>query len=1182
MSPPNSARAHPPLAARRTALFRQARLVFVLLVSLGLIQPACGGRSGHDDARERAYRANNLGVARLERFEYAEAADAFREALQKDSSLAIAHVNLSLALFYAQDLAGAAREANEAVRLLPDAPQPRYILGLIARTENRTSDALRAFEQVHQLDAGDVGASVNLAQMYVEQRLYPQAIAVLRPAAEVEPYNVTVAYNLGLALTRSGQADEGRRMLERWQAVRSTGYAVTYGTGYLEQGRYAEAIASTGAEPDLFDTAVPSAAFTPAEIGPPADRFPPMVSPFGRRFTAGDLTPGGARQIAAGLGGCVALADVDDDGDLDLFDASAMQQRLFRNDGRGAWADVTPGSGLTAPGDAVPIGCVAGDYDNDGRTDLFVLRYGVSSLYHNDGAGRFTDVTSSAGIAGYPFLPGAAAFVDVDHDGDLDLVIAGLADLDATAPRAAERALTFPGEFAPAPLRLLRNNGNGSFTDSTAEARLQIPTHAIAIVPTDFDNRRDIDLLVVNRGGPPLLFQNMRDGTFRDVAAASGLAAAVGAEDITAVTAADVNKDDFPDFFFGRADGGVFALSDGRGRFTSAPAPAGARAGLAAQFLDYDNDGLFDLLTWSNDGPRVFRNLGQRWSDVSAIAMPGPSRGPVPASARGLALADVDGDGRTDLVTDGPAALTFWRNTGHDNRASLRVALKGRVSNRLGVGSKIQMRAGSLGTRLERSAATPPVAPADVVFGLGNRAGADVVRVLWPSGILQAEARQPALPSQLAIEELNRKPSSCPFLFTWNGARFEFVTDFMGSGEMGYWEGPGARNRPDPLEYVRIKADQLRAKDGRFEIRVTNELEETLFADRLQLLAIAHPRDIDVYPNAGMTGSPKPHRLFAVAGARVPHAVDDGGRDVTERIARIDRRYPDGFALERFRGYAAPHTLALDLEPVGRAPVLLLNAWTDYAFSSDNVAAHQAGLSLTAPMLQARDAAGRWRTIVAEIGIPVGRPQTVTVDLAGRLRPGEHEVRIVTNMRIYWDQVLVGTSVPLHDLEIRPIDPTTATLRARGFSSEIRPDGQEPSLYDYARTVLASPWKAMPGRYTREGDVRELLMKTDDMFAIGKPGDEIAVAFDAAAAGPLPDGWTRTFLLLADGFSKEMDINSASPDRVEPLPFHAMTAYPYRAPEHYPDTPDYQQYQAKYNTRSVVRTLPSIDAVRLK
>ncbi len=351
-------------------------------------------------------------------------------------------------------------------------------------------------------------------------------------------------------------------------------------TGYLEQGRYAEAIASTGAEPDLVDTAVPSTAFSSAAIGAPGGGPPAVVSPFGRRFSAVDLTPAGAQAMAAGLGGCVALADVDNDGDLDLFTASGGSQRLWRHDAQEAWTDITTDSGLAAmPADSVAIGCVFGDYDNDGLVDLFVVRYGVSSLYHNDGGGRFSDVTRAAGIASYPFLPGAAAFVDVDHDGDLDLVIAGLADIAASRSRAAERALTFPGEFAPAPIRLLRNNGKRHVhRRETADARLQVATHAIAIVPTDFDNRRDIDLLVVSRDGPPLLFQNLRDGTFRDVAAEVGLAAAVsGAGDITAVTVADVNKDDFPDFFFARLDGGVFALSDGHGHFKTAAAP-GRRA----------------------------------------------------------------------------------------------------------------------------------------------------------------------------------------------------------------------------------------------------------------------------------------------------------------------------------------------------------------------------------------------------------------------------------------------------------------------------------------------------------------------------------------------------------------------------------------------------------------------------
>jgi len=378
---------------------------------------------------------------------------------------------------------------------------------------------------------------------------------------------------------------------------------------------------------------------------------------------------------------------------------------------------------------------------------------------------------------------------------------------------------------------------------------------------------------------------------------------------------------------------------------------------------------------------------------------------------------------------------------------------------------------------------------------------------------------------------------------------------------------------------VRIAGDRLQPKDGRFQLRVTNELEEALFVDRLSLRVVDHPRAVEVYPNEGMTLTPKPDRLFAVAATRVPEARDEHGHDVTDRIARIDRRAPDDFSSERFRGYARPHELVLDLAAVPDRPVLLLTAWTDYAFSSDNVAAHQAGLSLSPPRLEARGPEGRWRTVIDDVGIPVGRPQTIPLDLTGRLQPGEHHVRIVTNMKIYWDQIRVGTRIddPLRDTTIMVGE---AVLRERGFSAELRRGGDHPLDYDYSRVSLISPWKALPGRYTRPGDVSELLLTTNDMFVIAKPGDEIAVDFAAAPLGVLPDGWTRTFLLAADGFSKEMDINSASPDRVEPLPFHRMSAYPYPPSERYPQTEAHDRYQATYNTRIVTRALPPLETVR--
>ncbi len=560
-----------------------------------------------------------------------------------------------------------------------------------------------------------------------------------------------------------------------------------------------------------------------------------------------------------------------------------------------------------------------------------------------------------------------------------------------------------------------------------------------------------------------------------------------------------------------------------------------------------------------------------------------------------FAAGDIDNDGDTDILAGSSSgSLRLGRNDGGNANHSLHVNLTGKVSNRSGVGAKVEARSGSLVQKFETSSASPAVAPADVVFGLGKRLTADAVRVLWPAGIVQAETEiaKPANATDpkkaasfvtLSVTELDRKPSSCPYLYAWNGNRFEFITDFMGGGEMGYLEEPGRHNIPDPDEYVRIRGDQLKERNGQYELRVTNELEEALFADRFQLIAIAHPQDLDVYPNEGMTDPPRPFKLYTTRGAHPPiAAVDDHGNDVLARISHMDRQYPDDFRRDRIRGYADEHTLTMNLDdgvPAKTRTLLLLTGWTDYAWSSDNVAASQGGRTMTLPSLQVKDARGAWRTVIKDIGIPVGRPQTVTVDLTGKFLSKSREIRIVTNMRILWDQILVDTSAADFRVRMSRLDPALATLRWRGYSREVSSDGREPFGYDYESVSFASPWKVMPGRYTRAGDVRELLLKSDDMFVISRPGDEISLSFDARKLPPLPAGWTRTFLLYADGFSKEMDINSASPDQLLPLPFHGMSKYPYAEPEAYPMTAARRAYIDRYNTRMVKAEVPSIDTV---
>ncbi len=1173
---------------RSLLLLAAVTSVFGLIAFDGLTQTQPAEQKSATSAREDAYRANNLGVALLEQYKYKEGAEAFTRALQLDPKLNLARINLSIALYNVPDLAGAQREAEKAVAADANAPQPHYVMGLIAKSQNRTDEALASFQRVLKIDPRDTGANVNLGQLYVQQKKYPEAIAAFRTAISVEPYNMTGLYNLGLTLTRANQREEGQQLISRFQQLRASGAGTTIGQNYLEQGRYAEALASTGAEPGLVERAVPEVKFTDAT----ESMLPPPGAKGDAAALGASLKVGAAVEVKQGLGGALGgsatLFDYDLDGDLDLLSVTPAELRLQRNDG-GKYADVTAQSGaLAAKSGGDGVGAVAGDYDNDGKPDLFVLRAGgTSALYHNDGGGKFSDVTTAAGIPRYPHLSISTAFVDMDHDGDLDLVVAGFADISKPPAPASKPKL--PEDYPGAPGLVLRNDGNGKFTDVTAASKVGVAAnHAVAVVPTDYDNRRDVDLLVVNYGAPTELFSNQRDGSFRDVAKEVGLDAQGHG---TAVAAGDVNKDGFTDFFFAGADApGLFALSDGQGRFKPASAPVATTGASAAQFLDYDNDGLLDCVMLTATGLRVLRNMGGEWADVSEKAVAGElaSASKIGSLGGTLASGDLDNDGDTDLVLrSGAGDLRVARNDGGNSNRSLRVNLFGKVSNRSGVGAKIEARAGSLVQKLETYSATPAPAPADVVFGLGQRAGADAVRVLWPAGIVQAETEiagrgaDPKKPVTLPVNELDRKPSSCPYLYAWDGDRFRFITDFMGGGEMGYWEAPGHYNTPDPVEYVRIRGDQLKERDGRFELRVTNELEEVLYVDRLQLIAVAHPIGTEIFPNEGMTSPPRPFKVHTTRSAKPPlSATDDHGHDVLARVTKMDRQYPDDFPLERIRGYAGEHGLTMKLDDSknrsGRT-LLLLTGWTDYAFSSDNVAASHAGLEMKLPALQVRDARGRWRTVIEDMGIPVGRPQTVTVDLTGKFLSPSREVRIVTSMRIYWDQILVDTSEGAAPFELTKLDPVTANLRWRGYSREVTPDGREPFGYDYGIVDAVSPWKVFPGSYTREGDVRELLLKTDDVFVISRTGDEISLSFDAGRLPKLPAGWTRTFLLYSDGFSKEMDINSASPDQVMPLPFHDMTRYPYGAPEAYPMTEARRAAFEKYNTRVVAWPVPAIE-----
>jgi hypothetical protein len=262
-----------------------------------------------------------------------------------------------------------------------------------------------------------------------------------------------------------------------------------------------------------------------------------------------------------------------------------------------------------------------------------------------------------------------------------------------------------------------------------------------------------------------------------------------------------------------------------------------------------------------------------------------------------------------------------------------------------------------------------------------------------------------------------------------------------------------------------------------------------------------------------------------------------------------------------------------------------MNAWIDYADSTSNLAASQANVRLVPPYLQVVNERGQWVTASESMGFPAGLPKTMTVDLTGKFRnPRDHRIRIITNMRIYWDQILVDTYAGNDHIGAATLDASGATLGWGGYPREVSPDGKKPKLYDYDVRDQSAPWKSHAGAYTRYGDVSELVHAKDNLSVVMRHGDEITLGFDAGTLEPLPPGWTRSFLVYAVGFGKDMDINSAYPDTVEPLPFHGMPGYPCRMP--FPGGRAWMAYNRKYNTRIIphiyfgngdLRTYPQAD-----
>jgi tetratricopeptide (TPR) repeat protein len=1155
-------------------------LIATLLAAFGLLT------SDSKPSPVEAARLNNLGVAYMNQQLFEKGLSFFQQAAEADPKLAIARLNVGIAFLNLQKIDEAKAALQDAVKQDPKSPNAWYGLGMLAKNTGDAPAAIDAFKRVIEIDANDADTWYFLGTAYVQAKQFPQAIDAFQHALQLNPLHASAEFGLSRAYQQSTDVDHAREHLKKFQYITQNKIGAPMSLAYGEQGQYSRAVES------------PSAVL---KAPPPIKvQFVDVTKEAG--LATGQSSNDAKRLSVGGPGAC--FLDFDGDGKLDLFVPDNGPDggiALYHNTG-GAFEDVTRNAGLDPSMHA--IGCAAGDYDNDGGTDLAITADRLV-LLHNEKNGTFKDVTAAAGVATEDAT--SATFVDYDHDGDLDLYV--LRYRDDAYPTIKIRSAY-----------MWRNNGNGTFTDvSVASGLGTIPALGPAAVGTDYNNDRAVDIAVTGGDGGPMMLKNPREGGFSNLRLFSMAPNAVSQVDLPphpaiAVAGLDFDHDEWMDLVFSYSLPPALVLwRNKQGKsFEQVPLPETnwVRAyGVAA--FDYDNDGWVDLVavgeTKEGRGEiKLLRNLGpDGFKDVTAdvgldkIHLESP---------RAIITGDYDGDGATDLLitqNHGPAVLL--RNEGGNRNHWLRLSLKGLNDNKSAIGTKVEVFSGGNRQKFEIAGSNGYLGQnsTDIVVGLGDSKEADIVRMTWPTGVLQDEINV-AGDKQQNFLEIDRRGSSCPTLFVWNGESYEFVADMLGAGVVGHWVGPGQRDVPRPVEYIKIDRSMIREKEnqnphfsqsaremghpgwsevqgprpdaGLLSFRFMEPLEEAVYLDRVRLLAIDHPADTDVYPNEYFASNPPypPFKVVVSRDARLPAgAWDEHGHDVRPDL--LGHRYFGDFALTQFQGFAQPHTLTLDLGEAHRGgPLwLLLHGEVEYFSANSMYAASQAGIQAISPYVEAligSEKDGKWKRVIDDMGFPAGGPRTMTADLTGKLPLGTRKIRITTNLQVYWDSILVDRARPhsrdgAQNPRLTPIPLVRADLEFHGYPFKI--EGTPPGnvQYIYEKVSATGPYTRPSGTYTRYGDVLPLLTATDDKLAVFGSGDEVQLDFDPSHLPALAKGWVRDYFFAANGYEKDMDFYAAEGNYVAPLPFLSMGEYPYSAKKSFPLDDEHLNYLLEYNTR---------------
>jgi tetratricopeptide (TPR) repeat protein len=1008
-----------------------------------------------------------------------------------------------------------------AVDLKPDDPRVHYLVGIIRRFLGHETSALAEFQKALKLAPRDSDCHYQVAIGLVRSGNDEQALPHFEMAVQLDPTIRGAWNNLQLSWRRNGQLEDANRALATFRELEASGRGRAHSTKYTEQGKLAEAIRNWLAPASSAQPWLPKGDFTLVQITSPS--------------------PGGAPPHA--------LVDADLDCIPDLWIAGAEPS---------AWSlSESPEKIAPIPSLKDAICFAVADVDEDGLPDLAISTGAQVQVLQGEGGRtpKFESLISTVKANASDLL-----LADIDMEGDLDLLLAS----------------------GTGPVQLSLNEGHKfrQISDSPDLAGT-IPVKRIIAV-RDLDRDLDHDLLLV--GDRISWISGAPQWKFEEDPAGQPLVSVEMLEVDTALLVHLVGDHEQELVLLQRGklkilrpsnhhkDAEQMALFDGE---VALPAEVKSATYVTITAQDLDLDGTEELLLSSADKTSILQFIdGKPTLSVHTFS-----------PARSIISADVDGDGDFDLImekTDG--SLWLMRNPLeqesqrlHTFRAHLGGRRDGddRRTNLLGFGARLELRnsdqvilAFQEGKGGHHARGLLPV-----VVGLDGSDHLDSLIIEWPDGVLQAEMDVKVDRCQ-EIEEIQRKSSSCPILFTFDGQKWNFITDFMGGGGLGFWIGPDEFSPPEPTEVVRIAPGALQPINGRLRLSIMEPMQEICYTDRLSLIAVDHPETQSCFPEEFFpiqAPPPSGKPLMIEEETRVfPSAVRDANGTIdASLVAEVDRLYagPRGLIPDMV-GYCENQVWEFDFEtvPEGSSIALLLDGWIEYPYSRINFAAWQGGQRLSAPTFRWRTASDQpWQLLAEELGYPAGMPKTMVLDISDIVAHGARQFRIESNLELYWDRAFLASIQPPAPQQIHSIPLHSAILRDGGYPREFSDDGNLPATYHYDQRDPFLDYRPMKeGHVTRYGRVDSLLAAVDDQLVVIGGGDELILEFDASALPDLLPGWERTWLLDTFGWCKDLDPLTGACRGVGPLPYRGMSQYP--PPDDEPK-PDRSNYQAIWNTR---------------